>query len=418
MSQNALSVPIGCCDPCIPAGTSSTPGPQGAAGAAGADGTDGQNAFTLTLEEFEMPAEGGTTASFEIVNSDWMAVGQIVFVQAGGVTAYMVVASIPDSTHITLTNPSTGSTATDEYADNAAPTTPFPVGAKVQPGGVQGPTGAAGANPAGALLSANNLSDVANIVTSRANLGIGTAGARSVGVGDTNVPVIDDIMGLTAGEAVFATASGIESLAEPQARSALGLSKGVADGAIPPVDDAAGLTAGEALFATASGIESLTAAAARTALGITSGATSMLLYAEIPSPVDTDGPAGTGAWQTVPLSNELVDDGGYGSLAADEITLAAGTYRYNYGFPAYGAGRVLGRLVYTGTGNAIPDSYSLPIYAPATSTVLCVGQGQFEILVSTTIRIEALLNGGVSLLGRSLALGLPETYGFIQLFRE
>jgi hypothetical protein len=29
-----------------------------------------------------------------------------------------------------------------------------------------------------------------------------------------------------------------------------------------------------------------------------------------------------------------------------------------------------------------------------------------------------LLNGGVSLLGRSLALGLPETYGFIQLFRE
>jgi hypothetical protein len=417
MSQNALSVPIGCCDPCIPAGTSSTPGPQGAAGAAGADGTDGQNAFTLTLEEFEMPAVGGTTASFEIVNSDWMAVGQIVFVQAGGVTAYMVVASIPDSTHITLTNPSTGSTATDEYADNAVPTTPFPVGAKVQPGGVQGPTGAAGANPAGALLSANNLSDVANIVTSRANLGIGTAGARSVGVGDTNVPVIDDLMGLTAGEAVFATASGIESLAEPQARSALGLSKGVADGAIPPVDDAAGLTAGEALFATASGIESLTAAAARTALGITSGS-NMLLYQYILA--DTvDGAAGTGAWQTVPLTEELVDEGGYGSLAGNQVTLAAGTYRFRYGVVAYSVGILVARLWNVTGGAVYDDSYGTPIYAGASTTVVSFGQGLITLAGATTIRLEAILSGGGSpLLGRAAGLGIPEQYSWLELYRE
>jgi hypothetical protein len=231
------------------------------------------------------------------------------------------------------------------------------------------------------------------------------------------VPVIDDIMGLTAGEAVFATASGIESLAEPQARSALGLSKGVADGAIPPVDDAAGLTAGEALFATASGIESLTAAAARTALGITSGS-NMLLYQYILA--DTvDGAAGTGAWQTVPLTEELVDEGGYGSLAGNQVTLAAGTYRFRYGVVAYSVGILVARLWNVTGGAVYDDSYGTPIYAGASTTVVSFGQGLITLAGATTIRLEAILSGGGSpLLGRAAGLGIPEQYSWLELYRE
>lgn len=155
-----------CCDPII----TTVPGATGATGAAGADGTDGVNAFTTLTAGFVMPAEGANVVA-AVVDSSWMTLGQALFVQVAG---YMQVMALPTALSVTLQN--LENTASAIYPGNAAPATAIPNGSKVSPGGVTGP---AGSTPAGALLAANNLSDVAAVATSRTNLGLGTMAVQN-----------------------------------------------------------------------------------------------------------------------------------------------------------------------------------------------------------------------------------------------
>lgn len=112
------------------------PGPAGDDGADGADGADGVNAYTTTLAQFLMPAEAGTVA-VQFDNTDWMVVGQILFIQTAG---HMQVSSITNSNTAVMLNPE--NTASSLYASNAAPTTAIPAASKVSPAGIQGPAGA------------------------------------------------------------------------------------------------------------------------------------------------------------------------------------------------------------------------------------------------------------------------------------
>lgn len=113
------------------------PGSQGSPGAGGSAGTNGQNAWTTLTAAFTMPAEGGTdTAS--VVNSEWLSVGQNVYVQSAG---YLTVTAKPTTTSVTLLNPE--NTASSLYVDNVAPGTIIPIGSTMTAGGVQGPAGAA-----------------------------------------------------------------------------------------------------------------------------------------------------------------------------------------------------------------------------------------------------------------------------------
>lgn len=196
-----------CCDPI----NTQIPGVQGPAGAAGADGTDGVNAFTTLTAGFTMPAEGANVVA-AVADSSWMTLGQVLFVQVAG---YMQVMALPTALSVTLQN--LENTASAIYPGNAAPATAIPNASKVSPGGVTGP---AGATPAGALLAANNLSDVAAVATSRTNLGLGTMAVQ-------NAAAVAITGGTIAGITDLAVADGgTGSSTAAAARTALGLAIG------------------------------------------------------------------------------------------------------------------------------------------------------------------------------------------------
>lgn len=173
-----------CCDPVV----ENVPGPQGDDGAAGADGTDGVNAFTLLDGGFTMPAELGSVVTV-VDDNTWIGVNQVLYIQSAG---YMQATAVNvNGTGVTLKN--LADSATGAYPDNAAPTTAISDQSKVSPGGVQGPEGTA---PAGVLLAANNLNDVANAATSRTNLGLGTMAqqnANAVAITGGSIAGITDL---------------------------------------------------------------------------------------------------------------------------------------------------------------------------------------------------------------------------------
>jgi len=111
------------------------PGPRGADGTNGTNGTNGQNAYTTVTGSFLMPAELATV-SVSVGNTDWMSVGQTLYVQTAG---YMSVVTITDGTTVVLRN--LEDTASGAYPANAAPSTPISAASKVCAGGVQGPAG-------------------------------------------------------------------------------------------------------------------------------------------------------------------------------------------------------------------------------------------------------------------------------------
>lgn len=159
-----LPDPTQCCVPCEDVPVVNIPGPAGEDGNDGNDGAAGENGFSATTASFIMPIEGGTVV-VAVGSSAFAALGQPIFIPVAGT---MLVSSIPGPTSLTLQNPE--NTGTGAYTSNAAPTTVIASGSRVVPGGIQGVTGSA----AGALLAANNLSDVISAANSRSNLGLGT----------------------------------------------------------------------------------------------------------------------------------------------------------------------------------------------------------------------------------------------------
>lgn len=133
-----------CCTPCDSVQTVQVPGTAGTTGAAGADGTDGVNAFTTTTAAFVMPAVGANVSVF-VLDTSWMGLGQILFVETAG---WMQVDSITSANQVSLTNLET---AGGEYSENAAPATNINAGSKVSPGGMQGQSGATAYSASGDL---------------------------------------------------------------------------------------------------------------------------------------------------------------------------------------------------------------------------------------------------------------------------
>lgn len=215
----AIQNPQDCCTPCSTTVTVNIPGPAGANGTNGAAGASGQNAWTTLLAGFTMPAEGATVTA-NVAATAWMVPRQgtvqgiLLEVQFAGV---LEVISITDATHVVVKNIAVS--ASGIYPANAAPGAAIPIGALVTPTGIQGPTGVI---PGGALLSANNLSDVASAAASRGNLGLGSAALRTAGVANGDAAVIDDVA-FNNGEMLRATAAGVESIPAATARTSLGL---------------------------------------------------------------------------------------------------------------------------------------------------------------------------------------------------
>jgi hypothetical protein len=121
-----MSAPLFCEPRCCPTTTTATtgsPGAPGAAGADGADGSDGLNAFTITTEDFVVPAIGANV-TITVDDSVWAVPGQNVFVEGAG---YFEVVSKPSITTMQL-----------EYLDyegNTHATDNISAGAQVSPSG-------------------------------------------------------------------------------------------------------------------------------------------------------------------------------------------------------------------------------------------------------------------------------------------
>lgn len=174
-----LTSPSDCCETCDSPIVTELPGPQGksayevavdggfggteAEWLASLTGTDGDNAFTLTAAGFTQPIVGANVV-VDVANSDWMAVGQKIFVEGGG---YYDVVSKPSSIQVVLENLG--------YDGNAAPAVVVPISSMVSPGGVKGTDGS---SASGDMLGANNLSDVDDAPTSIQNLGITSTAAE------------------------------------------------------------------------------------------------------------------------------------------------------------------------------------------------------------------------------------------------
>lgn len=414
---STLPNPDGCCNPCDEPVSVAVPGPQGDEGADGTNGTNGVNAYTtVTGGAVVMPAEGANV-TLAVVNTTWMASQAvpvagalpIVFIEGRG---YLEVQSIPTSTSVILKNIKV--TATGAYASNSAPGTAFTAGLRVSPGGLQGPVGAASA---GALLAANNLSDVANAATSRTNLGLGTAAVLntadvfqvgnnlSEGVAATKRTNLGLVIGTNV-QAYDATLQSIAALGTAADRIAY--TTGVDTWAETPLTAVARTL-----------LDDATASDMRTTLGVSSSRDLLIYQHQLALGTDA-GTFTSGAWQTVPLNTEVTDAGNHGSIVGNNITLATGVYRVQWRSYGYAVDRFQSRLLNVTTAATYYGSNSKAL-AGALSMEVSEGCNRITIAAATeVIRIEAWCEttNVADGFGLANAFGGTEVYASIWLEKE
>lgn len=136
--MEALSQSADCCATCTGLIETQVPGPKGDTGIGtnGADGSDGIDAFSLVNAQFVQPAIGANV-TITLVQNNWMFVGQIIQITTGG--WYEVMNVNADLVHAIVKNLG--------YTGNAAPAAVIPLNSLAAPGGIQGPSGAAGGAP-------------------------------------------------------------------------------------------------------------------------------------------------------------------------------------------------------------------------------------------------------------------------------
>lgn len=96
MSANSCACP--CPDPTLV----ETPGSPGENGAAGSDGSNGVNAFTTLDGAQTIPAVVGGTKTYAVVNSSWIAIGQIIVIGEPSAQGSFQVVSLPGPTSVEL----------------------------------------------------------------------------------------------------------------------------------------------------------------------------------------------------------------------------------------------------------------------------------------------------------------------------
>lgn len=402
-----MSSPGNCCTPCDETVVINTPGAQGPAGTNGVDGTDGISAFTTTTG-FVQPAVNATV-NITVANSSMAALGSDIFVEGGG---YYQVTAIPDATHITLENLG--------YTANSAPASVIANASRVVIAGERGLTGDVNAN--GALLIANDLSDLNNSDTALNNLGMDTVGSNIAKL--TNPSAITFIR-INADNTVTARSAanfqadlslvpGTNVQAFDTDLTAIAALVSAAD----RVPYATG--AGTWAIATLTGfartiLDDADAAAGRATLGVISS--SWAIYQNQQAAGVNGGTFNNGAWQTVPLNTEVIDVGGIGAVAANIVTLIAGTYRFR--------GRVIANAV---------DGFQSRLYNVDTAAVIAYGEcvecnpsskvsetiGRFTVAIATQVRLEAQCATSVAASGFGLAnaFGGTQVYSSLEFWKE
>lgn len=139
----------------------------------------------------------------------------------------------------------------------------------------------------------------------------------------------------------------------------------------------------------------------------------------------TTGTAGggftAGAWRTRTLNTEVNDAGGHASLGSNQITLAAGTYRFIASAPAYYTNGHQAKLI--NTTDAIEylgtSEYSVQI-APGFATTRSFVSGRFTIAGSKVFELQhrCQTTNSTDGLGLASSSGSTEVYAQVEFWKE
>lgn len=417
-----------CCPPeCCEPEVTNIPGPAGEDGAPGENGTNGTNAFTLTTAEFDMPAEGGTE-TVDVGSSDWMAIGQVLFIQFAG---YMEVTAKPSSTEVTLEN--LENTANEAYLSNATPGQTIPVGSQVSPAGLQGEKGDDGSGTLNDLSPTTSKGDL--MVDSGANnpaadvnrLAVGADGTRmmadsgqALGVAWAKVDLsdtdqIDDVLAIANGGTGQTTQTAAFDALSPATTQGDIITHDGSDnvrlalGAIGEVLQSDGSDAVYDKIGTAN----LDAVAGRSPVNV--------ILVQEQQTAGTDGGAfNNAAWRTRALNTEVIDTGSNASVAASQITLAAGTYRVRAWAIANQVGSHQLRLQNITAGTTIAYGSSALASAAGTAASTANLSYRFTLAGATVIELQHQCQTTKATDGFGVAVNFAsvEIYSEVYLERE
>lgn len=131
-----------------------------------------------------------------------------------------------------------------------------------------------------------------------------------------------------------------------------------------------------------------------------------------------------GAWRTRTLNTEVVDTAGICSLASNELTLPAGTYRYRAAAPAHYVNQHKLRLYNVTDAAVIADSYGMSVFATNTGAAVetvATTVGRFTIAGAKAIRLEHRCDTTQATNGFGVACSFASTvevYAQLELWKE
>lgn len=426
-----MSIPIqkaqNCCTPCDEPVVTNVPGTPGADGAAGTNGTNGINAFTALTAQFTMPAELDTVVA-DVATSAWATIGQVVFVQFAG---YFLLVAKPSATQVTLLN--VENALSDAYLTNVTPGTIIPSGATVSPGGIQGPAGASGSGTLNDLSPTDSLGDI--LVDSGANnpaadlnrFAAGADGTRLMADSGQALGLIwalvdlSDVTQITGAAAIANGGTGQTT----QTAAFNALSPATTRGDIIVRDATNNVR--KVLGATGTvlqsdGTDPVYAKIGTTNLDTTVGRAPLntILVQEQQTAGTAGGAFTQGAWRTRVLNTEVIDTGANASVAASQITLAAGTYRIRAWAVANQCGSHQIRLQNITAGTTI--AYGMSALADATNAGLTASHlsYRFTLAGSTVIELQHQCQTTKATDGFGVAVNFAslEIYSEVYLERE
>ena len=174
------------------------------------------------------------------------------------------------------------------------------------------------------------------------------------------------------------------------------------------------LTAGDMVFYTYDGTTVRGVIIKADGKAVVGGSSSYIYIRDEKANTTAGGTFTSGAWRTRDLNTEVNDAGAYASVAANQITLAAGTYRFTCRAPAFAVinhkirlANITDSIYYYGTSEYAQAG---PPNIQTTSFV----SGRFTISVSKVFELQHYCNTTVTTTG----FGQPGSFGVTEVYAE